>query len=641
MFVSRVFRKNLLVSVALAAGALAPPAMAENADAGAEITVLATGSALPVDQAGQAVTVLDGAEIASVQGADITRVLNRLPGVSLDRTGPLGSATSVFVRGANSEQLLVLVDGVRVADVAAPSGGFDFGGLLSGGISQIQLLRGSNSVVWGSDAIGGVMAITTAEVDGAQGSVEGGSHGTVSTEASVGRVRDDWALGVSGGYYHSDGIPAEPGVVNGGLDNSFDQWHISTRGRLTLAPGLDLVASGRWVDSKLAIDSYGPAPDYAFGNYGDWQRTRAGSGRVGLDYAGETALGSMSLKAGVAYADTRRDYVDPPSGTLAPDYSTDGGVLHIDGSGHFALPARFTLDAGADGEWSRFVDSYDAPVRDSIASGHALLGWHGDGLDLAVGERVDSHSTFGTHWTFGANGSYRVIGDLRVRASYGEGFKAPTLYQLLAQDYGNPSLRPESSKSYDVAIEKGERDGVLHGALTWFHRDTTNLIDFVDCYTLVLSGCGAQPYGYYQNIGQARSQGVELEGDARLGGGVTLHATYTHVVSTDRTLGSATYGLALARRPRDLGSLSGDWVTPWRGLALGADLRASGPSWDDAANTVRLSGYATVDLRASVPVGGRFELFGRVENVGDERYQTAAGYGSYGRSVYAGLRVKV
>jgi vitamin B12 transporter len=480
------------------------------------------------------------------------------------------------------------------------------------------------------------MAITTPEINGAAGSVEGGSHGTVSTEASVGRVRDDWALGISGGYYHSDGIPAEPGAVNGGLNNGFDQWHIAARGRVTLAAGLDLVASGRWADSKLVIDSYGPAPDYDFGNFGDWQRTRAGSGRVGLDYTD----GATKLTAGVAYADTRLEYVDPPSGTLVPDYSTDGGVLHVDGAGHFALPAKFTLDVGADGEWSRFVDSYDTPVRDSIASGHALLGWHGDGLDLAVGERVDDHSTFGTHWTFGANGSYRVIGDVRVRASYGEGFKAPTLYQLLAQDYGNRYLRPESSKSYDVAIEKGERNGVLHGALTWFHRDTTNLIDFVDCYSVVLSGCGAQPYGYYLNIGQARSQGVELEGDWRASAAVSLHASYTHVVSTDRSVGP-TYGLALARRPRDVGSLSGDWVTPWRGLALGADLRASGPSWDNAANTVRLAGYATVDLRASVPVAGRFELFGRVENVGDARYQTAAGYGSYGRSVYAGLRVKV
>jgi vitamin B12 transporter len=637
----RVFRKNLLVSVALVAGAFAPPAWAEDADAGAVITVLATGYDLPVDQAGQAVTVINGAEIASVQGADITRVLGRLPGVSLDRTGPLGSATSVFVRGANSEQLLVLVDGVRVADVAAPSGGFDFGGLLSGGISQIQLLRGSNSVVWGSDAIGGVMAITTAEVNGAEGSVEGGSHGTVSTEASVGRVRDDWALGVSGGYYHSDGIPTEPAVVNGGLDNGFDQWHISARGRVTLAAGLDLVASGRWVDSKLAIDSYGAAPDYAFGNFGDWQRTRAGSGRVGLDYTGATALGATNLKAGVAYVDTRRDYVDPPSGTLVPDYSTDGGVWHVDGSGHFALPAKFTLDVGADGEWSSFVDSYDTPAHDSIASGHALLGWHGDGLNLAVGERVDSHSTFGTHWTFGANGSARLVGDVRLRASYGEGFKAPTLYQLLAQDYGNDKLVPETSKSYDVALEKGERDGVLHGALTWFHRDTTELIEFIDCYSLVLGGCAAQPYGYYLNIGQARSEGVELEGDWRATGAVTVHASYTHVVSTDRSGGSATFGKALARRPRDVGSLSGDWVTAWRGLALGADLRASGPSWDDAANTVRLSGYATVDLRASVPVGARFELFGRVENVGDARYQTAAGYGAYGRSVYAGLRAKL
>ena len=208
------YRKTLLVSVAFAAGALAPHAYAAHAyagdayagdvvpapeTAGDTITVLATGYALPVDQAGQSISVVDAGEIAAVQGPDIIRVLDRLPGVSFAREGGVGSQTSLFVRGADSAQLLVLVDGVRVADVTSPGGGYDFGNLLSGNIARIELLRGSNSVVWGSDAIGGALAITTAEVNGANASVEHGAYDTTYATASAGVKRDAYAFSLTGG----------------------------------------------------------------------------------------------------------------------------------------------------------------------------------------------------------------------------------------------------------------------------------------------------------------------------------------------------------------------------------------------------------------------------------------------------------
>jgi vitamin B12 transporter len=200
--------------------------------------------------------------------------------------------------------------------------------------------------------------------------------------------------------------------------------------------------------------------------------------------------------------------------------------------------------------------------------------------------RVDDHSAFGTHWTFGANGTVLLVDDLRLRGSYGQGFKAPTLYQLYAQSYGNTSLRAETSNSYDVALEKGNRDGRVHGAVTWFHRDTDNLIDFVSCSGAVQ--CASRPYGTYANVSRARAQGIEVEADARPVEALQLHGAYTYTTSTNRTQGSALYGLDLARRPRHLLTASVDWTTPWHGLALGRQVRLAGASWDDAANTVHL-----------------------------------------------------
>ncbi|MGH6785726.1 MAG: TonB-dependent receptor, partial [Novosphingobium sp.] len=162
----------------------ATPAFAQDEDAESEsivlthpirddaITVVATGLDEAVWNTGQSVSIVAADELAAIQGPDLIRVIERLPGVALARNGGLGSATSVFVRGASSEQLLVLVDGVRVADIAAPGGGFDFGTLLSSGISKLELLRGSNSVAWGSDAIGGVLAVTTDTRGGYSGALE-------------------------------------------------------------------------------------------------------------------------------------------------------------------------------------------------------------------------------------------------------------------------------------------------------------------------------------------------------------------------------------------------------------------------------------------------------------------------------------
>lgn len=170
------------------------------------ITVLASGLDAPVEASGQSISVIDADEIASVQGPDIFRLLERLPGVTLARNGSLGGFTGLFVRGAGSQQVLVIVDGTRLADAAAPSGGYDFGNLMIGPIGKVELLRGSNSVVWGSDAIGGVLALTTRDVIGIEGSIEYGARATIDGNVSGGFVAERGTLSLSAGYTKTDGF---------------------------------------------------------------------------------------------------------------------------------------------------------------------------------------------------------------------------------------------------------------------------------------------------------------------------------------------------------------------------------------------------------------------------------------------------
>ncbi len=587
------------------------------------ITVVASGTKLNVDQVGQSVSVLGLREIDAVQGPDLTRVLERLPGVTITRNGGLGNFTGVRVRGADAEQLLVLIDGVRVADTASPAGGYDLGNLVAGEIGKIELLRGSNSVVWGSQAIGGVLAISTRTPDHFNASAEYGARDSFAGQASVGQRGSGYFVGLTGGYLRTDGIST---AAIGIEPDAFRQWYVSGRGKLELTDGLSASVTARYADSKLGIDGY-PAPFYNFADTPEYQTTKEASGRAGLDYQTD----GFSLNGGFALSDTRRAYFDPTFGS-APNYETFGRAERAELNGHADLPSDFTLDFGVDTEWTRFHSSFDPVHKARLSSGHALLGYHNGGLNLAGGARVDDHSQFGSHWTLGGNASLDLGGEWRLRASYGEGFKAPTLFQLLS-DYGNAALRPETSRSFDAGIEKGDRNGKLHFAATLFRRDSTDLIDFVSCASLGV--CATRPFGTYDNVKSARAEGFELEGDVRPTEKLSFRAAYSYVKSVNRTSGKD-----LARRPRHALSVSGDWTTPLHGLVLGADLRMVSDSFDDAGNFTRLDGYALVTLRASVPLGERFELYGRVENLGGVTYQTAAGYGTAGRSAFAGARVK-
>ncbi len=577
-----------------------------------EITVTATGLWERRVNSGQSISVVIAGQLQAVQGPDLTRVLERLPGVSFARSGGLGSQTSLFVRGANSEQLLVTIDGVRVEDTAAPSGGFDLGTLLSGGVTRIELLRGSNSLAWGSDAIGGVLAITTDTSSGVRGSVEYGAHDTLDANASLGLNGERYDLAISGGYTRGDGISAFAG---GSEADPFRQWHVNARASANLSDALKLVAAGRYADSKIDFDGY-PAPSYSvFSDTPEYQTTKQGSGRVGFEYAG-TAL---NLAGGVALSDTRRAYYDPTYGT-APNFNTVGRSVHANLTGRADLTEHWSLDFGGDADWSRFSTTFDPRQTSRIIGAHALLGYHGERLNLTAGARIDDHDRFGSHTTLGANGSFDLGNGWRLRGSWGQGFKAPTLSQLYGFG-GNALLNPETSDAFDAGIEYGQRNAAFHFAATAFRRDSRDLIDYV------------YPAGYF-NISRARAQGVELEGSVRIDGNLAVSAAYTYLEATDRSTGKD-----LARRPRNMVSVSADWTTPLQGLKLGADLRMVSDSFDDRGNFTRLDGYGLLTLRASVPLGTHLELYGRVENVTDTVYQTVAGYGTYGRSAYGGVRV--
>jgi vitamin B12 transporter len=608
-------RRKCLVLSAILAMSLPAPALAQETTEilplgysvrDDTITVLATGHGIPIADAGQSVTTVGAAELASIQGPDLTRVLERLPGVSFSRNGGLGAQTGVNVRGANADQLLVLVDGVRIADYASPGGGYDLGNLLAGELARVELLRGSNSVVWGSQAIGGVFAVDTREASGAVLAGEFGAYDTATASATAGLSGEHFGASLTAGYARTDGFSA----MTGGTEaDGYRQWRVSGKARAQLADGLVLRAVGRHADSKLDIDQFGA-------NSPDRQFTKENTGRLGLDYDS----GDFALRGGVTYGEVRRHY----ESAFGP-FGFTGRAWRAEVSGHAPLPAGLGLDFGADSEWSRSTGSFDPAARARSSSAHALLGWHRDSNSLSAGIRIDDHSRFGTHATLGANGSVWLGNWWRLRASYGEGFKAPTLYQLHGGFVGNPDLKPETSRSADIGIEHRSRgDDGFHFALTAFHRNSRNLIDLDSNFV-------------YRNVSRARSQGIELELGARPTARWHVQAAYTLLDAQDRTAKRA-----LARRPHHTLTLSSDWTTPLAGLEIGADLRMASDSveYPFAGAKFLLDGYAAVTLRARLPLSERIEITARVENLTDTAYETAANFGTAGRSAYIGARAR-
>ncbi len=596
------------------------PAWAEDK----EIVVTATGLPRPIDQTGQAITIVTRDEIERVQGADVTRVLTRLPGTTFTRTGPLGSLTLLGVRGAPAGQTLVLIDGVPSNDPANANAEFDLSQLASGTIESIELLRGPNSVVWGSQAMGGVMNIATRVENGLSASFEYGGKDRLTASAAAGIASERLEAGVSGSFVDAGGHSA---AASGSEKDGYRQYSLAARAKYGLTDALSLTATARYAEGEVDLDGF-PPPSFSFADADVTEKLTSWSGRIGALYQ----TGMLTLRAGLAVSDTERVGDDP----FFP-YSLDGHAERVELFGRIDLPGAVALDFGGDYEWSRFANAPDEGKAHN-GSMHALLGYYGGRVTLTGGLRYDDHSGFGGEWTFGANGAYEIGKGWRVRVAYGEGFKAPTLYQLHSQ-YGNSGLRPERSKGYELGIVHGERSASVYLALTAYRRDAEHLIDFFSCFSGTDPLCATRPFGFYYNVGKGRAQGVETEVGLHLSPELVSRFVYSFTDTENRTPGDPDNGKFFARRPQHMMSASLDWESRF-GLALGFDIRVVGDAYDNRSNTVKLDSYALVDLRASYRLDDMVELFGRIENIWDENYAIAAGYGTEGRAAYIGLRLR-
>ncbi len=625
----------------------AGPGGADAADPGT-IVVTATRSPLPIDRVAASVTVLDKAAIDRAQDLGVADLLLRTPGVSLSRNGGYGTNTSLRIRGAETDQTVVVIDGVKLNDPSSTGGGYNFANLLVGDAARIEILRGPQSILWGSQAIGGVVNIVTPLPEQPlEGSfdVETGSRRTASGRAAIGGKAGPLAWRIGGQAFTTDGISAIAPAFGGVEKDGYTNRGVTGRAVLEIAPGVSADVRGYYSSGDTDIDATtGDTPEYTL--------NEEFVGYAGLNV--DLLDGRLRNRFAYGYTDTDRDNYNPARARQRT-FDSAGRNRRLEYQGGFAIARGWDAVFGVENEKSRFRSvsppaSLATPIPAPARGEAEITGVYGqinatiaEGLTLTGGVRNDDHSRFGSKTLFAGGGVWALPTGTVVRASYSESFKAPTLYQLFSE-FGNRALAPEQATGWEAGTEQRLFDGKLSFGATYFERRSRELITFASCgatsanpLCLVPGSATQRRFGYYLNVARAFAQGIEAVARARISGRLLLDGNYTWNLSEDRSPGSANLGNQLARRPRHAANGSATYTIP-DGPSLGLAVRWSGGTFDNAANTVRLSAYTLVDLRAELPLSPGIRLFARAENLFDEHYMTSYRYGTLGRSVYAGFR---
>ncbi|QVM85595.1 TonB-dependent receptor plug domain-containing protein [Novosphingobium decolorationis] len=620
--------------VGAALGVVLAPVCAQAAEAGPldeTIVVAATRTEVPLSQVGQSVSVVTREDIERTQATTASEVLSRLPGLQVTNSGGFGQPSSVFIRGADNAQSLVLIDGVRVNDPGDVGGGFDFGALTIAQFDRVEVVRGSSGVLYGSRAIGGVINLVTQRPEEewhGRASAEYGWRDRRQVSASAAGLVGPVGLTVGGNWLKGDGYSAFNEDRGATEKDGFESKSLNARAQVELTEGLSIDGGTFWTRANYDYDNTGAdALNVGF--------KRDLTGYANIRYAGLDDR--LHARVGYGVVDTRRISDARENGTN----ETNGKTERFEGQLEFTPITFVSVLVGAETEKQNFNGAFtysgvvsasnDSMSIDSLFANLTLRPV--TGLTLNGGLRYDDNSQFGDRTTFAANGVYAFAGDEGpvIRASYGEGFKAPSLYQLFT-NIGSQQLDPETSKSWDVGIEQPFAEG--HGVLSvnYFDRKAKNQIEYrtIDFYTWE---------GAYFNISRARAKGLEVAMQVHDWQGFDLNLAYTYLDAKNGTT-----GYRLARRAKNNMTVSLDkrWdVNEFGGLRLGAELRVGGGRWDDLDNAQWVEGNTVVNLRGSFAVTQNVEVFARMENLFDEHYEVVRTYGTPGRSAYAGVRVKM
>lgn len=589
-----------------------------------DMVVTADRMAVPAETTGSSVTVIGRGEIELRQPISLLELLRTVPGLEVAQSGGPGGVASVFIRGGGSDDTLVLLDGVRLN--SPTSGAFDFADLTTDAIERIEILRGPQSGLYGSEAMGGVVSITTRRGEGAPGgwvAAESGSRAHRRLAAGAGGARGGFDFAVTAAAFETDGVSAASERRGNRENDPYDNMTLAAR------LGVGFLGDGRadltlrYVDSQVAIDGFtfgvGPTDDpNALQNREMFQASL----RLQKELA---PWWHQSVTVGTVDDETIGSDPDTPFN----NFRFRGRVSEASAVSDFRLGADDHLLAGASFERREAANpgAFDEGVDLASVFLTNRWGWR-DRLFVSVGARHDDYSELGAETTWRTTASLLFPGrGTRLHASTGTGFRLPTFNELFFPGAGNPGLSPEASRGWDAGVEQGFLDGRVRLGATWFENRFDDLITF-DLASF-----------RFANVARAESRGVELSLDAAVRPGLDLGSSWTWTETEDLAT-----GLPLARRPEHRGTLVVAYQPRerLRGTLAAVVVRdridSDGTAMDD---------YERFDLTAEyrLGVGGspagpwHLRLYVRIDNLLGAGYEEISGFTTPGRTAVVGVKL--
>jgi vitamin B12 transporter len=600
---------------------VASPALADPQDASAPVAPLVvTATRLPtLASDAPDVIVIDRAEIDARQAVFAADVLDTVPGLALTRAGAFGGVTSIRMRGASSDKTLVLIDGVPQNDPSDPNGAYDFANLDLGNVDRIEILSGPQSALWGSDAIGGVVSLTTREENGWRAEGEGGSLDTFDGSAGAGQSTDRWAAGLALSGYHSDGISKADGFPE---RDPYSSWNAGGYGRVDLTPNVRIDGRIAYNDSRADTDGYDA--NFVFGDQPGFATYHAWTGdlRATVDdpwgFKETFTLGGYALSRGELgqanpaqdsrFSAARQDYRwTAERGGPSDAFGVSFGAERISDHGSVSTGQSLSL-----GTTSGFVVARVRPVPL---------------LTLTGSVRYDAPDTFAGQATGRASAVLKLPAGFSVEGSWGQGFKTPTISEIFC-DFCFPAgpstnLLPEHADGWDAGIAWASPSGAWSARLTGYALSVRDQIAFSPSF----------PFRYV-NLQRTRTTGLEAQADAQLTPDLKLEAAYGYTDAIDEVAMTQ-----MLRVPRNAGSVSLLWNHgPWQ---ADVTLRAEGEDADVDPSTflpATRPGFVVANLAGSYAVTRKIAITARVENLGDAHYQEVLGYGEPRRMIFLGVR---
>lgn len=606
------------------------------------IVITATKSKTPINKIGSSISAITEAEIQERQPTQVLDILKATLGVSYSSNGSYGQPASVRIRGAEPEHTQVIYDGVRLADSSSTAGGFDFADLMIADCERIEVLKGPQSSLYGSDAIGGVVNITSRlpkEPFEYGFDLEYGSLNTSKIGANIGGKLNKFSYNINTNTIKTDGISALAKENGGREKDPYNNSGIIGNFNYELNQYFNFDLKARIGKSKAnydaGFDSSFRLIDSSHYNHILDQQYYFG---INNNY--------KNLSQTLAYRDytTDREYFNPKASIVKNgDYL--GKLNALDYNFNYSIADSIRIIGGASNEKTEYKfsnpSSFNPNPKPSTATAELSSIYieaqaePTNKLNATLGIRYDDHSQYGDNVSLRSTLSYRPQKNTVIRFSYGDGFKAPSLYQLYSE-YGNTDLKPEISSAYEFGLRQKIGSFILDAS--YFNRETENQIGWFPCWPDYKALCDIRPFGFYDNIAKTKTTGYEAQLKGKLYN-FYIDLGISQIDPKNASIGDLNNGKIQPRRPKDQVKLNIGYDLTDR-FYTSLEYLYNGKSYDNPSNSVVLKEYNLIALRANYKLNDNISVYGRIENLTDKVYQTAYSYGNLPRTFTIGLRTK-